>query len=66
MKMLADGACGAMTMALLKVPDTSEKMTSSTALLYQLGMAFPSWAGVILAVYTLFLTKSSELRTRVR
>jgi hypothetical protein len=38
----------------------------STSFLYQLLVAFPSWAGVIIAIHAMFLTKSAVLRIRLR
>ena len=34
--------------------------------LYRLTVAFPSWAGAILAVYAIFLCRSSALKIRCK
>jgi hypothetical protein len=34
--------------------------------LYRLTLAFPSWAGAILAVYSIFLSRFSALRVRLK
>jgi hypothetical protein len=34
--------------------------------LYRLTVAFPSWAGAILAVYSIFLCRFSALRIRLK
>jgi hypothetical protein len=38
----------------------------AAGLLYRLTLAFPSWAGAILAVYTIFLCRFSALKIRLR
>ena len=38
----------------------------ATGLLYRLMIAFPSWAGAILAVYSIFLCRFSALKIRLR
>jgi hypothetical protein len=45
-----------------------EKQTHPVAagLLYRLTIAFPSWAGAILAVYSIFLCRFSALKIRLR
>jgi hypothetical protein len=47
---------------------SSEKRSQSVAavLLYRLAVAFPSWAGAFLAVYTIFLCRFGALKIRVR
>jgi hypothetical protein len=47
---------------------SSEKQSQPAAagLLYRLTVAFPSWAGAILAVYTIFLCRFGALKIRVR
>jgi hypothetical protein len=37
----------------------------ATGFLYRLTLAFPSWAGAILAVYSIFLSRFSALRVRL-
>jgi hypothetical protein len=46
----------------------SERQFDSVAagLLFRLTVAFPSWAGAILAVYSIFLGRSGALKTRLR
>ncbi len=39
---------------------------ASVSLLYRLSVAFPAWAGAILALYTLFICKSGVIRIRPR
>jgi hypothetical protein len=34
--------------------------------LYRLTMAFPSWAGVIMAVYSIFLCRFGALKVRLK
>jgi len=45
-----------------------EKQSQPVAagLLYRLTVAFPSWAGAILALYSIFLCRFSALKTRLR
>jgi hypothetical protein len=45
-----------------------EEQSHSVAagLLYRLTVAFPSWAGAILAVYSVFLCRFSALKIRLR
>jgi len=38
----------------------------TTGLLYRLTVAFPTWAGAILAVYSIFLCKFGALKIRPR
>jgi len=38
----------------------------AAGLLYRLTVAFPSWAGAILAVYSIFLCRFSALEIRLR
>jgi hypothetical protein len=38
----------------------------AAGLLYRLTVAFPSWAGAILAVYSIFLCRFSALKIRLR
>jgi len=38
----------------------------AAGLLYRLTVAFPSWAGAILAVYTIFLCRFSALKIRLK
>ncbi len=38
----------------------------AAGLLYRLTLAFPSWAGAILAVYTVFLFRFGALKIRLR
>jgi hypothetical protein len=38
----------------------------AAGLLYRLMIAFPSWAGAILAVYSIFLCRFSALKIRLR
>jgi hypothetical protein len=47
---------------------SSEKQFDSVAagLLYRLTVAFPSWAGAILAVYSVFLCRFGALKIRLR
>jgi hypothetical protein len=44
-----------------------EKQSHPVAgILYRLTVAFPSWAGTILAVYSIFLCRFSALKIRLR
>lgn len=45
---------------------SEEPSESATGFLYRLTMAFPSWAGAILAVYSIFLCKFSALKIRLK
>jgi|CZLA01.1.fsa_nt_gi hypothetical protein len=47
---------------------SSEKQSDSVAasLLYRLEVAFPIWAGAILAVYSIFLCRFGALKIRLR
>jgi len=38
----------------------------AAGLLYRLTVAFPSWAGAILAVYSIFLSRFSILKIRLK
>ncbi len=38
----------------------------AASLLYRLTVAFPSWAGAILAVYSIFLCRFGALKIRLR
>jgi hypothetical protein len=38
----------------------------AAGLLYRLTVAFPSWAGAILAVYSIFLCRFSALKVRLK
>jgi hypothetical protein len=38
----------------------------AAGLLYRLTVAFPSWAGAILAVYTIFLCRFNALKIRLK
>jgi hypothetical protein len=38
----------------------------AAGLLYRLTLAFPSWAGAILAVYSIFLCRFSALKVRLK
>jgi hypothetical protein len=38
----------------------------SAGLLYRLSLAFPSWAGAILALYSIFLIRLSDLKIRLK
>jgi len=38
----------------------------AASLLYRLTVAFPSWAGAILAVYSIFLCRYSALKVRLK
>jgi len=40
--------------------------SNATGMLYQLTMAFPSWAGAILAVYSIVLYRLGGVRMRPR
>jgi hypothetical protein len=42
------------------------KDDAPAGILYQLALAFPSWAGFLLAVYALFLAKSNVFRIGAR
>ena len=46
----------------------SEKQAEPVAagLLYRLSVAFPSWAGAILAVYSIFLCRFGALKIRLK
>jgi hypothetical protein len=46
----------------------SEKHSQPVAagFLYPLTLAFPSWAGAILAVYSIFLIRLSDLKIRLK
>jgi hypothetical protein len=47
--------------------DSPEKQAQPVAgLLYRLTVAFPSWAGAILAVYSIFLCRFGALKIRPR
>jgi len=50
------------------VTTSSEKQFDSVAagLLYRLTVAFPSWSGAILAVYSVFLYRFGALKIRLR
>jgi len=43
-----------------------QSLPAAAGLLYRLTVAFPSWAGAILAVYSVFLCKFSVFKTRLR
>jgi hypothetical protein len=47
---------------------TSDEQSQPVAagLLYRLTVAFPSWAGAILAVYSVFLCRFSALKVRAK
>ena len=47
---------------------SSEKQAEGAAagVLYRLTVAFPSWAGAILALYSVFLYRFSVLKIRLR
>jgi len=38
----------------------------AASLLYRMTVAFPSWAGAILAVYSIFLCRFSALKIRLK
>jgi hypothetical protein len=40
--------------------------SDAAGLLYRLTVAFPSWAGAILAVYSIFLCRFSGLKIRLK
>jgi hypothetical protein len=39
---------------------------AGTGFLYTLGLAFPSWAGAMLAAYSIFLCRFSALKLRLK
>jgi hypothetical protein len=43
-----------------------EPRPAASDLLYRLTMAFPSWAGAIVAVYSIFLCRFSALKIRLK
>ena len=43
-----------------------ENQSNTVSLLYLLTVAFPSWAGAILAVYTVFLYRFNALKIRLK
>jgi hypothetical protein len=47
---------------------SAERQTGSDAagLLYRLTVAFPSWAGAVLAIYSIFLYGFSALKIRLK
>jgi len=47
-------------------PETCLPHPVAAGLLYRLTIAFPSWAGAILAVYSIFLCRFSALKIRLR
>ena len=47
-------------------PETCLPRPVAAGLLYRLTIAFPSWAGAILAVYSIFLCRCSALKIRLR
>jgi hypothetical protein len=51
-----------------KAKSDPEKHSQPVAavLLYRLTVAFPSWAGAILAVYSIFLCRCSALKIRLK
>jgi len=54
------------------IPMSTEKSSPekqagvATDVLYRLTMAFPTWAGAILALYSIFLCRFSNLKMRLR
>jgi hypothetical protein len=44
----------------------TQSPSHAAGLLYRLTVAFPSWAGAILAVYSIFLYGFSALKIRLR
>jgi hypothetical protein len=46
-------------------PEAQSQLVAA-GLLYRLTVAFPSWAGAILAVYSIFLCRFSALKIRLR
>jgi hypothetical protein len=51
----------------MSVEDSNlERQSPAAGLLYRLTVAFPSWAGAILAVYSLFLCKFGAAKIRLK
>jgi hypothetical protein len=55
-----------MSMSAHKSSPEKQPHPVAAGLLYRLTVAFPSWAGAILAVYTIFLCRFSALKIRLR
>lgn len=55
-----------MHMSADKSSPEKQSHTVAAGLLYRLTIAFPSWAGAILAVYSIFLHRFSALKIRLR
>jgi hypothetical protein len=57
-------------LAWMRMPDNkpAEKQPGlfSAGILYHLTMAFPSWAGALLAIYSITLSRSNTLKIRPR
>jgi hypothetical protein len=47
------------------VPETQDRSVPAS-LLYRVSIAFPTWAGAIMAVYSVLLCKFSALKIRMR
>lgn len=47
-------------------PTKQQKITNAPGMLYGLTVAFPAWAGAILAVYTIFLCRFGAQKIRIK
>jgi hypothetical protein len=49
-----------------KVNPEKQAQPAGAGFLYTLGLAFPSWAGAMLAAYSIFLCRFSALKLRLK